>query len=183
MPFQFMASACLYFPLTREWPEMHLLENRRQHGRGGPGRGRKPSACQPSWISFHLPARLGTRTAVSCVLEPQQLSSDAKAGFHPAWCCPCLPSLTRCPTSFAPAPDSSECLARGGERELCWGQRLVLTSLPDQFGVVFLALPWKRCLQSQKRECVWHSAAARCGEERDCILPGPSSHCGERWQS
>lgn len=114
------------------------------------------------------------------VCEPQQLSSDMKGGFYAAWCCRCLQSLPGCVTSFAPAPDFSECLVQRGERKLCCGRCFSLPPDSDRFGVVFLPLPWKRCLQSQKGECVWHSAAVRCGEERACILPTPSSRCGEK---
>lgn len=129
MLFQFMASAYFYFPLTREQPEIHLLQNRRQRTLGGPERGGGSSACRPSQISFLLPAQLGTRTAVSHVFEPQQLSSDTKGGFHAAWCCLCLQSLaglTGCMVNFVPTLDFSKRLVQGGEGELCWGQRFSL---------------------------------------------------------
>lgn len=87
MLFQFMANAHLYFPLTREQPEIHPLENRGQRVHGGPGRGGKPSACQPSQISFRLPARLVTQTAVSCIWTTAALIRHE--GRFP--CCMLLP--------------------------------------------------------------------------------------------
>lgn len=63
------------------------------------------------------------------------------------------PGLVGCLVSFATGPDFSECLVQGGERGALLGPVVLLASLPDQFGVVLLVLPWKRCLQSQKREC------------------------------
>lgn len=113
----------------------------------------------------------------------KQLSSDTKGGFHAVWCCVCLPSLPGLPVytiSIAPAPDFSECLVQGGERELCWGRRFSLPPSLTSSEWFSWCCHGNGACSLQKRECVWHSAAARCGEERACILPSPSSHCGER---
>lgn len=107
MLFKSMENVHLYFPLTSEQPETHLLQNHQQYSLGRPGRGGELSSCQPSRISFHLTAQWGTRAAVSCVFEPQQLSSNNEGRFPHCVVPPVLsipPGLTGCLASFAPAP-------------------------------------------------------------------------------
>ena len=106
--------ARLCFSLTREQPEIHLLQDRRQRGRGAPGRGGKLDARRLSLVSFHSPAQLGTRTAVPRVFEPQQLLPVGNEGFQAArgfLRLPSLPGLAGCGVGFPPAL-ASQGLAR-----------------------------------------------------------------------
>lgn len=166
MLFKFMENAHLYFPLTSEQPETRLLQNHQQCSLGRPGEGRRAEhlLAIPDLLSLTCATRHSS-CCITCIWATATLI-DTKGGF----CCmvPPVPSIP-CRPDRLPSQHFSGCPQGAG----AGGSP---ASLPDQFGVVFLVLPWKQCLWSWERECGWHSAAARCGEERGCIPPSPSSH-------
>lgn len=139
-----------------------------------------PNAFWPSQICSLFPAKLGTPSTPSHGLEPQQLSPGTKRDFQAAWGWWALSPSQTVQSASLPSLVSQKALSR--QVRGSFAGVIVIPSLLDQFGMTFLLLSWKQCLESQKREYVWHSAAARCGEERALILPSPSSHWGNVFQ-
>lgn len=173
---QFMAVTYLYFPSTMEWPEIHLLYS--QWALGGQerqmlsGHRRSASTYQQNW-ALHPPHAMGLNHSNSHQTWREVFRLHGAAGA--------LSPSQAVQSASLLSLVSQNALSREVRGSFAGGV-ILIPSLADQFGMTFLSLPWKQCLESQKRKYVWRSAAARCGEGRALISRSPSSHWGKRCQ-